>query len=62
MKVKYIGATDEQVAFGGCDDPRGLLVEDAMYELQKEYVSSWHTKYEIVGFKDKKFNSVCFES
>lgn len=59
--VRYIGATDDQVRFGGCDDPRGLLVEGFSYEITKEEVHTWHTKYELVGFDGKLFNSVSFE-
>lgn len=56
----YTGATDEQVAWGGDTDPRGLLVEGQAYEVEKERVHSWHTKWKLVGV-DGWFNSVCFD-
>ncbi len=61
MKVKYIGATDDQIRWGGNDDPRELLVEDQEYELDHKEEHSWHTKYYLVEFPGKKFNSVCFK-
>ena len=61
-KVKYIGATDTQVRWGGNDDPRGLLTKGTIYELQHKEVHSQHTKYFLAEFPDKEFNSVCFES
>lgn len=60
MQVKYIGATDEQVKWGGNDDPRGLLNEGDIYEVSKEEVHSWHTKLYLTEFPSKKFNSVSF--
>jgi len=61
MKVKYIGCTDGQVNWGGNDDPRGLLVEGQVYELERKEVHTWHTKYYLKEFPGKKFNSVSFE-
>lgn len=61
MRVKYTGATDEQVRWGCNDDPRGLLVENQEYELLTQEVHSWHTKYILKEFPNKKFNSVSFE-
>jgi len=62
MKVKYIGTSNDQVNWGGNDDPRGLLTEGNTYEILKTEVHSWHTKYYLKEFPDKKFNSVSFES
>lgn len=59
-KVRYIGASDEQVRWGNNDDPRGLLEIGNIYEVEHEDVHSWHTKYSLKGIKGK-FNSVCFE-
>jgi len=62
MKVRYIGASDGQVNYGGgSDDPRGLLKEGKIYTLQRKEAHSWHTKYYLKEFPGKKFNSVCFE-
>lgn len=58
--VKYEGASDSQVNWGSCDDPRGLLQEGTEYELDHEEVHSFHTKYILSEYPDKKFNSVCF--
>lgn len=60
MKVKYIGASDAQVQWGNCDDPRDVLIEGAVYEVEKEDVHTWHTKLHLVGIEGR-FNSVCFE-
>lgn len=60
MKIKYTGCTDEQVRWGGNDDPRGVLKEGEVYTLKDKEVHSWHTKItleEVPG----RFNSVCFE-
>lgn len=58
-KVKYIGATDDQVRWGGNDDPRLVLVEGGIYEVEREEVHSWHTKLYLKGIPGK-FNSVSF--
>jgi len=60
MRVKYIGCTDEQVRWGGNDDPRTVLEEGQEYEVEEKEVHSWHTKIKLVGVEGK-FNSVCFE-
>lgn len=59
-KVLYVGATDAQVNWGGCDDPRGLLEEGKEYTLLSRDVHSWHTKIELEEFPGLRFNSVCF--
>ena len=61
MKVKYIGASNVQVKWGGNDDPRGILNEGQLYEVAKREVHSWHTKLILVDFPDLKFNSASFE-
>lgn len=59
-RLKYIGATDEQVKWGNNDDPRGRLIEGEFYEVADKEVRSFHTKISLVGHEGK-FNSVCFE-
>ena len=59
-KAIFTGATKEQINWGGCDDPRGLLVVGAPYEIEKIEEHSWHTKVKLVGV-DGWFNSVSFE-
>lgn len=61
MKLKYIGASDSQVSWGGCDDPRGLLQESESYAVESIEQHTWHTKIILSAFPSKKFNSVCFE-
>lgn len=58
--VKYLGTTDDQVKWGSNDDPRGLLVEGDSYTLIRVEIHSWHTKYELLEFPGKQFNSVSF--
>jgi hypothetical protein len=63
MKVVYTGADDDQVRWGSCADPRGLLVEGETYEVEREDVHSWHTKLFLKGVDSGRgFNSVCFAS
>lgn len=59
--VKYIGASDEQVNWGGNDDPRGLLTVGTYYIVKREEIHSWHTKFELLGYEGKVFNSTSFE-
>lgn len=60
--VRYIGADDAQVKWGMCDDPRPLLTEGNVYEVEEWEEHSWHTKVFLVGVdSDRGFNSVCFK-
>ena len=59
-KVIYSGASQIQINWGSCDDPRELLVVGNEYEIADVEVHSWHTKVEIVGIEGQ-FNSVCFD-
>jgi hypothetical protein len=59
--VRYIGADDEIVNFGGNDDPRGILIERGIYVVQGVRVFSSHTWIFLEEEPEKKFNSVCFE-
>lgn len=52
--------TDQQVNWGSCQDPRGLLVLGQVYEGETE-VHSWHTKLLLKGFSGRGFNSISFE-
>jgi hypothetical protein len=61
MKMVYTGeACDDQVRWGGNDDPRGLLEQGKAYDVEKIEVHSYHTKVFLVEFPGKKFNSVHF--
>lgn len=61
MKVVFIGSTGGQVRWGSNDDPSDLLTIGKVYDVQKVEVHSWHTKYYLKEFPNKKFNSVSFE-
>ena len=61
MKVKYKGCDQDQINFGGHDDPRKLLKIGKTYEVFKKEVHDWHTHLILKKFRDKRFNSVCFE-
>ena len=60
-KVIYTGASDSQVNWGSCDDPRevGLNVGN-QYEVEDRRVYSWHTKLKLRNVPGW-FNSVCFD-
>jgi Zn-finger nucleic acid-binding protein len=60
--LKFIGACDEQVNWGGGDDPREFLSVGSVYRLAKREVHSMHTRIHLVGLPGKWFNSVCFAS
>ena len=61
MKVRYVGAVDEQVSWGGSDDPRPLLKEGEVYTVFTQEVHTWHTKTILTAYPTYKFPSVCFE-
>ena len=61
-QVIYVGASDDQVRWGGNDDPRPVFTEGEVYEVEDTEVHSWHTKIMLRGFPGLKFNSVCFNS
>lgn len=59
-RVIYTGTSDEQVHWGaGNDDPRKVLIEGDIYQVEKVEVHSWHTKISLRGVQGK-FNSVSF--
>ena len=59
-KVIYLGCTEEQIRWGGNDDPSKILIEGAVYYVEKIEVHSSHTKLTLRGVYGK-FNSVCFK-
>lgn len=64
MKVTYLGDRDvceAQINWGGNDDPRGILNDGQVYEVERSEAHSWHTKIVLVDFPNKKFNSVHFK-
>lgn len=58
--VLYTGCIDEQVEWGNNDDPRGVLIENQKYYVEKVEVHSQHTKLTLRDISGR-FNSVCFE-
>jgi len=61
-KVKFIGSSVAQVNWGANDDPYVCgLVEGEEYTLESVEVHKWHTKYYLVEFPGKKFNSAAFK-
>jgi hypothetical protein len=59
-KVRFLGATPEQISWGGNDDPNPLLTIGEVYEVEDADIRSWHTKVKLVGIEGR-FNSVSFE-
>lgn len=59
-KVKFIGCSKEQIAWGNNDDPNLVLFLGDQYYVEKVEVHSSYTKIELRGIVGK-FNSVCFE-
>lgn len=59
-KVKYIGCSSEQIAWGSNDDPH-ILEVDGVYIVESVEVHSQHTKISLEGVIGR-FNSVCFDS
>lgn len=54
--------SDDQVRWGGCDDPRAFLIPGRVYELAREDVHSGHMKMALRGIESGRvFNSVSFE-
>lgn len=59
IEATYLGAVDVQATWGGCTDPRPLLVEGQTYEVSDVDVRSMHTKLCLEGIEGR-FNSACF--
>lgn len=59
-RVIYTGTSDEQVRWGGNDDPRSCLIEGDIYQIEKVEVHSWHTKLTLRNIPGR-FNSVTFK-
>jgi hypothetical protein len=58
-KIKFIGASDDQVKWGSNDDPRDVLKINEIYTIKEVEVHSWHTKIYLEEAPGK-FNSVHF--
>jgi hypothetical protein len=60
-KVKFIGCSEDQIKWGGNDDPKQILVIGNTYIVEDVDVHTWHTKLYLKGVCGK-YNSVCFET
>lgn len=61
LKVTFKGCSDEQVNWGGGEDPRKLLKKGQEYEVVRTKMYDWHTHYFIeVDGKELPFGSGCF--
>lgn len=60
-RVRFLGATEAQVNWGGNDDPNKVLKKDSTYLVTDVEVHSWHTKLRLYQFDDMQFNSASFE-
>lgn len=58
--IRYTGCSDDQVRWGGNDDPRGVLEVGSTYSLYDIKIHTNHTKVWVDGGKGA-YNSVCFE-
>ena len=59
-QVTFLGASKEQINWGGNDDPNKHLLVGETYEVEDVEVHSWHTKIKLVGFEGV-FNSSSFD-
>ena len=60
FQVRYLGCSEHQMNWGGCDNPLNKLYTNHIYTVVTEEVHPLHTKYKLLGIAGK-FNSVCFE-
>lgn len=58
--VKYISATTNQVQWGNNSDPRGILIEFDLYELESVETYNYNAKLKLVGIFGQ-LNSAHFE-
>ena len=56
----YLGCSDDQVSYGGHNDPRGILIEGKIYEIEDLVIESYVSRMMLKGIEGS-FNSVCFE-
>lgn len=59
-KVKFIGCSKEQIAWGNNDNPY-MLILGRTYTVEMVEIHSQHTKISLKGIVGR-FNSVCFDS
>ncbi len=65
QQVRYLGRDplvhQDRVRWGSNDDPEQYLKPGHTYTLWSREEHTWHTKYILVEFPGKKFNSTHFE-
>lgn len=59
-RVIYVGSTIHQVNWGANDDPKNVLIEGDIYQIEKVEEHSSHTKLTLRNIPGK-FNSVSFK-
>jgi hypothetical protein len=59
-RVRFVGCSAEQTAWGEHTDPVGILTMGSIYMITDVEVHAWHTTIELDGISGT-FNSVCFE-
>ena len=60
--IRYVGASDAQVEWGSCQDPRPVLEFGRQYEVERCELHSWHTKVFLIGVDSGKgFPSAAFD-
>ena len=60
-KVIFKGASDEQISWGGNDDPRKYMKIGDTVTVKEIKEHSFHTKIYVEEYPDKKFNQISFE-
>lgn len=60
-QVVFKECSDCQVTYGGHDDPRDHLLLDSIYIVKNVIIKEWSSQYELEGFEELGFNTVCFE-
>lgn len=58
--VQFLGASKEQIQWGGNDDPNKVLTVGHTYSVEHADTRSWHTKIKLVDI-DGVFNSSSFK-
>ena len=61
QEVRYLGTSNDQVRWGGNDDPRDCLVIGTVYTVRRTETHSWHTKIELEEWPGQVFNDASFE-
>lgn len=61
-KIRFSGdVTQDQINWGGHDDPRGILIPGHEYTVDETEVRSWYTKLRLKEHPGKSFNTIWFE-